>query len=113
MNSKFNEIEGKNMEFLTKLYKIELDTSRGVREFEESMNDFNNKTIEQLLLINNNIEELNKKLVTTKEELDLLKKNEKKYKSDIAELKNYFKNYFDNNNIYSNNVNSLNSKNPL
>ena len=113
MTGKINEIEEKNMEFMTKLCKIDLDTEQKIKEFGETMNDFSSKKKEQfekmeenLLLINNNIEEMNKKLVTAKEELDLLKKNEKQYKNDIAELKNYFKNYFDNNNTYNNNFNN-------
>ena len=41
MNDKFTEIEEKNMEFITKLCKIELDTAQNFKEFRESMNDFN------------------------------------------------------------------------
>ena len=91
-SSKFNEIEEKNMEFMTKLCKIELDTDQKIKEYEETMSDFNKTKNEQfekiennLLLMNNNIEEMNKKLNTAKEELDLLRKNENQYKNDIAE----------------------------
>ena len=40
---------------------------------------------DNLLLINNNIEEMNKKLNTAKEEFNLFKKNEKQNKNDIVE----------------------------
>ena len=108
LDGKIKDIEGKNMEFISKF----IDTEQKIKDFGDNMEDFNKKKNEQfqkmedsLLLINYNIEEMSKKLNTAKEELDLLKNNEEQYKNDITELKNIF------NKIFNNNINSQNNYN--
>ena len=112
LDSKINEVEDKNMEFMTKLCKIDIDTEKKIKDIEDNMEDFSKKKNEQfqkmddkLLLINYNVEEMTKNLEKAKEELNLLKKNEKQYQNDITELKTIIKNILNNNNNSSYNYN--------
>lgn len=106
MDSKIGEIDDKSMEFMTKLFKIESDTEKKIKTFEDLMEDFNKKKNvefqkmeDELLLINDSLEKMNKKIDTNNEEINFLKNNEKKYKIDISELKNTLKKLLNNNHI--------------
>ena len=119
LDGKISEIEGKNMEFMSKF----IDTEQKIKDFGDNMEDFNKKKNEQfqkmedsLLLINYNIEEMSKKLNTAKEELDLLKNNEEQYKNDITELKNIINKIFNSDINFPNNYNQnfyTNRNNPI
>ena len=119
LDSKINEIEGKNIEYMSKF----IDTDQKIKDFGENIEEFKKKKEElfqkmedKLLLINYNIEEISKKLNTTKEELDLLKTNEEQNKNDITELKNIFNNILNDNNNSAINYNqnfNQNKYNPI
>ncbi len=112
MDSKINELNEKNMEIMTKIYKIEEETEEKIKKFEENIEELNKnkddhfQIIEdKLLTINNSLEEINKNITTTKEDLNSIKVKEEKNKSEINELKNLFKEFCrrkNNNNKWSN-----------
>ena len=111
IDNKINEIEAKNMELMTKIYKIDMDTEQRIKEFRNEIEDFSTKKNEQfqkmednLLLINYNIEEMNKKFDSAKEELNNLRNIEVQLKNDINELRKVFTN----NNINKKESNYLN-----
>ena len=111
IDNKINEIEAKNMELMTKIYKIDMDTEQRIKEFRNEIEDFSTKKNEQfqkmednLLLINYNIEEMNKKFDSAKEELNHLRNIEVQLKNDINELRKVFTN----NNINKKESNYLN-----
>ena len=116
MENKINEINDKNMELMTKMCKIEIDTEEKIKKFEENMEEFNKKKTDQfqkmedkLLVINYNIEEMSKNFTLTKEEINSIKINEEKYRNDINELRRIFKDIF-NNNKNNNNMNNINNQ---
>ena len=122
MDNKIGEIEGKSMELIAKVCKIDIDTEQKVKNMRDEIDIFIKEKSEQfqkmedkLLLINYNVEEVTKKYDKIKEEINSLYSKEKKNKNDINELKNMIKKYIDTYNMSRNNINQqkfLTNRNP-
>ena len=99
MDNKTNELEEKNLEIISKVCKIDIDTEQKVKIIKEDMDNFLREKSEQfqkmedkLTLMNYNFEEMAKKFHKTNEELNMLKENGNMRQNSINELKNLIKN---------------------
>ncbi len=79
MDNKIGEIEGKSMELIAKVCKIDIDTEQKVKNMRDEIDIFIKEKSEQfqkmedkLLLINYNVEEVTKKYDKIKEEINSL-----------------------------------------
>ena len=118
IDTKFTEIETKNLDLLAKLCKIDTEfseLSQKMKIFGDDLNEFNTNKAEQiqkvedkLLIVNNHIEEIDKSIKETKEEIISFKNNEEKYMHQIYDIKHNFNTIVntDNSNNENNEINN-------
>ena len=107
IDTKITELDAKNLELLAKLCKINNDIEQKMKKFGDDLDELNKNKTEQiqnvedkLNHINTHIEEIDKGIKETKEEINNVKNNEEKYMNEFYEIKNNFNGFFksDNNN---------------
>ena len=120
IDTKVTELDAKNLELLAKLCKIDTDIEQKMKKFEEDLEELNKNKTEQIQNVevklnnmNTHIEEIDKGIKETKEEIGNFKINEEKFMNEIYEIKNNLNAIFKNENNYesieknntSNNIN--------
>ena len=107
IDTKITELDAKNLELLAKLCKINNDIEQKMKKFGDDLDELNKNKTEQiqnvedkLNHINTHIEEIDKGIKETKEEINNVKNNEEKYMNEFYEIKNNSNGFFksDNNN---------------
>ena len=108
METKISELDNKNLDLLSKLYKIDNELEIKIKNFDKSLDNYNkenNDKIEKienkLNIVNKNIEEINKDIIR-------FKNNEKRYEEEFNELydmnNNFVNKNIDNNSNNNNNI---------
>ena len=94
IDSKINDLDAKNLELLARICKLDSELEEKIKIFEDNMKyfnlyktDHNHQVEDKLININNNIEEINKKINETKNELTMVKSNEEKYSNELDIIK--------------------------
>ena len=120
IDTKVTELDAKNLELLAKLCKIDTDIEQKMKKFEDDLEELNKNKTEQIQNVedklnnmNTHIEEIDKGIKETKEEIGNFKINEEKFMNEICEIKNNLNDIFKNENNYesieknntSNNIN--------
>ena len=107
IDTKITELDAKNLELLAKLCKIDTDIEQKMKKFEEDLEELNKNKTEQIQNVevklnnmNTHIEEIDKGIKETKEEIGNFKINEEKFMNEIYEIKNNFNGFFKSDNNY-------------
>ena len=94
MDSKITDLDAKNLELLAKICKLDTQLEQKMKIFEDNLKDFSiqetdhfQKTKDEFIIINNNIEEINKRINETKDELNTLKNKEENYINELDTIK--------------------------
>jgi len=94
MDSKITDLDAKNLELLAKICKLDTQLEQKMKLFEDNLKDFSiqetdhfQKTKDEFIIINNNIEEINKRKKKTKDELNTLKNKEENYINELDTIK--------------------------
>ena len=94
MDSKISDLDTKNLELLAKICKLDTQLEQKMKIFEDNLKDFSiqetdhfQKTKDEFIIINNNIEEINKRINETKDELNTLKNKEENYINELDTIK--------------------------
>ena len=105
MDSKITDLDAKNLELLAKICKLDTQLEQKIKIFEDNLKDFSiqetdhfQKTKDEFIIINNNIEEINKRINETKDELNTLKNREENYINELDTIKNNFNTILKNDN---------------
>jgi len=120
IDTKVTELDAKNLELLAKLCKIDTEIEQKMKKFGDDLEELNKNKTEQIQKVedklnnmNTHIEEIDKGIKETKEEIGNFKINEEKFMNEIYEIKNNLNAIFKNENNYesieknntSNNIN--------
>ena len=120
IDTKVTELDAKNLELLAKLCKIDTEIEQKMKKFGDDLEELNKNKTEQIQNVeeklnnmNTHIEEIDKCIKETKEEIGNFKINEEKFMNEIYEIKNNLNAIFKNENNYesiekhntSNNIN--------
>ena len=107
IDTKVTELDAKNLELLAKLCKIDTEIEQKMKKFEEDLEELNKNKTEQIQNVevklnnmNTHIEEIDKGIKETKEEIGNFKINEEKFMNEIYEIKNNLNAIFKNENNY-------------
>ena len=107
IDTKITELDAKNLELLAKLCKIDNDIEQKTKNFGDDLDELNKNKTEQIQNVedklnkmNTHIEEIDKGIKETKEEINHVKNNEEKYMNEIYEIKNNFNGFFKSDNNY-------------
>ena len=107
IDTKITELDAKNLELLAKLCKIDNDIEQKMKNFGDDLDELNKNKTEQIQNVedklnkmNTHIEEIDKGIKETKEEINHVKNNEEKYMNEIYEIKNNFNGFFKSDNNY-------------
>ena len=107
IDTKITDLDAKNLELLAKLCKIDNEIEQKMKKFGDDLEELNKNKTEQIQNLedklnnmNTHIEEIDKGIKETKEEINNVKTNEEKYMNEIYEIKNNFNGIFKNDNNY-------------